>query len=132
MDFNGLLLALKTYQRFDPSGWVGIYKLLPMWAGIACCVLGLLLLLFGGGRLLFRIVAGPIGALMGYLWTGTVTMKLGMADTDPRLPSLVAVTLLALGFLFPPAITFVGVGLPVGLVAGQIAGPNDFMLGFVP
>lgn len=132
MDFQALLLALKTYQTFNPSGWVGIYRVLPMWAGIACCVLGLLLLLFGGERVLFRVVAGPLGAVMGLLWTGVVLTRLGMTDLDPRLPSGVAAALLALGFLFPPAITFLGIGLPLGLVAGEIAGANDFMLGFGP
>ncbi|XXF76711.1 hypothetical protein P2318_27185 [Myxococcaceae bacterium GXIMD 01537] len=132
MDFQALLLALKTYQTYNPSGWVGIYRVLPMWAGIACCVLGLLLLLFGGGKLLFRIVAGPVGAVLGYLWTGVVTAKLGLTNLDPRLPSGVALGLLGLGFIFPPAITFLGVGLPLGLAAGQIAGQADFLLGFVP
>lgn len=132
MDVQALLLALKSYQTFNPSGWVGIYRVLPMWAGLACCVLGLALLLFGGGKVLFRVVAGPIGALMGYLWTGVVATRLGFTDLDPRLPSASAAVLLALGFAFPPAITFLGVGLPLGLIAGQIAGQSDFMLGFAP
>ncbi len=132
MDIQPLLLGLKSYQTFNPSGWVGIYRLLPMWAGIALAVLGLLLLLFGGGKVLFRVVAGPIGAIMGYVWTGVVTTKLGFTGLDPRLPSIVAAALLALGFLFPPAISFLGIGLPLGLLAGEIAGQNDFMLGFAP
>jgi hypothetical protein len=132
MNFQALLQALKTYQTFNPSGWVSLYKLLPMYAGIACGVLGLLMLLFGGGKVLFRIVAGPIGALMGYLWTPVVIAKLGLSDVDPRMPSIAAAVLLVLGFLFPPAVTFVGVGLPVGLLAGQIAGQSDFLLGFAP
>jgi len=132
MDVQALLLALKSYQTFSPSGWVGIYRVLPMWAGLACCVLGLLLLLFGGGKVLFRVVAGPIGAVMGYLWTSVVATRLGFTELDPRLPSAAAAVLLALGFAFPPAITFLGVGVPLGLVAGQIAGQSDFMLGFAP
>lgn len=125
------LQALKAYQTFDPSGWVNIYRLLPMWAGIVCGVLGLVLLLAGGGRM-FRVVAGPVGAVIGLMWTGTVTQKLGLGGLDPRMPTFVAAGLMALGFLFPPAITFLGVGVPLGLVAGQIAGPSDFLLGFAP
>jgi large-conductance mechanosensitive channel len=132
MELEALLLALKSYQTYNPSGWVGIYRVLPMWAGIASCVLGLLLLLFGGGRVLFRIVAGPIGAVLGYVWTPVLIAKFGLTGVDPRLPSMAAAVLLVLGFLFPPAITFLGVGLPLGLVAGQIAGTTDFLLGFVP
>jgi hypothetical protein len=56
--------ALKAYQTYNPQGWVGLYRVLPMWAGILFCVLGLSLLLFGGGRA-FRLVAGPVGALIG-------------------------------------------------------------------
>jgi large-conductance mechanosensitive channel len=131
MEFEALLLALKSYQTYNPSGWVGLYRVLPMWAGIAACVLGLLLLLFGGGRVLFRVVAGPIGAVLGYVWTPIIIAKLGLTGVDPRMPSMAAAVLLVLGFLFPPSITFVGVGLPLGLIAGQIAG-NDFLLGFAP
>ncbi|WP_163995503.1 hypothetical protein [Pyxidicoccus caerfyrddinensis] len=128
---EGLLQALRAYETFNPSGWVGIYRLLPMWAGIICCVVGVTLLLAGGGRM-FRVLAGPIGALLGVWCTGIVTTKLGMPEVVPRLPTIVAAVLLALGFLFPPAITFVGLGVPLGLVAGQIAGPQDFLLGFAP
>ncbi|MCP3164568.1 hypothetical protein [Myxococcus qinghaiensis] len=129
---EGLLQALKAYQELNPSGWVGIYRLLPMWAGIVCCVAGVTLLLVGGGPRVFRVLAGPIGALLGLVWTGAITAKLGLPDLDPRAPSIVAAVLLALGFLFPPAITFVGLGVPLGLLAGQIAGPQDFLLGFAP
>ncbi|MCP3101148.1 hypothetical protein LZ198_19925 [Myxococcus sp. K15C18031901] len=129
---EGLLQALKSYQEFNPSGWVGIYRLLPMWAGIIACVLGLTLLLVGGGPRMFRVLAGPIGALLGLLWTGVVLAKLGLPEVDPRMPSIVAAVLLVLGFAFPPAVTFIGLGIPLGLVAGQIAGPQDFLLGFAP
>ncbi|NMO18207.1 hypothetical protein HPC49_11150 [Pyxidicoccus fallax] len=130
---EGLLQALKAYQTFNPSGWVGIYRLLPMWGGIVCCVVGVTLLLAGGGRL-FRVLAGPIGAGVGLMWTGVVASKLGLSTEmmGGRLPTIVAAVLLALGFLFPPAITFLGLGVPLGLLAGQIAGPPDFLLGFAP
>ncbi|MBJ6759470.1 hypothetical protein JGU66_01765 [Myxococcaceae bacterium JPH2] len=128
---EGFLTALKAYQTFNPAGWVAIYRLLPMWAGIVACVVGLVLLVAGGGRA-FRVLAGPVGAILGLVWTGAVTQKLGMGELSPQLPTFVAAGLMVLGFLFPPAITFVGVGIPLGLVAGQIAGPGDFLLGFAP
>jgi len=46
--------------------------------------------------------------------------KLGLSGLDPRLSTAVAAVLLVLGFLFPPAIVCLGVGIPVGLLGGQI------------
>jgi hypothetical protein len=128
---DAYLEALKAYQTFNPAGWVALYRLLPMWAGIVSCVLGLALLLFGGGKL-FRVLAGPLGALLGLGWTGVLLAKLNVTGTDPRLPGLVAAGLALLGFVFPPAIVFLGVGIPVGLLGGEIAGPADYLVGFAP
>jgi len=128
---EGFIQALKAYQSFNPPGWVAIYRLLPMWAGILCCVLGITLLLFGGGRA-FRVVSGPVGAVMGLVWTPFLGAKFGLEMTDPRVPSLVAAALALVGFIFPPVISFLGVGIPLGLAAGQLAGPSDFVLGFAP
>jgi hypothetical protein len=127
---DAYLQALKAYQTFNPSGWVAIYRLLPMWAGIVSCVVGLTLLLFGGGRL-FRVIAGPMGALIGLGWTGVLTAKLGL-PLDPRLPTAAAAVLALVGFIFPPALVYVGVGIPVGLLGGEIAGPGDYLIGFAP
>jgi hypothetical protein len=127
---EAFIQALKAYQTFNPQGWVGVYRLLPMWAGILCCALGLLLLFFGGGRV-FRLVAGPVGTIIGLTWTPLIAAHFGMTEVDPRLPSLVAAALALLGFVVPPAMAFLGVGVPLGLLAGQFAG-DDFMLGFVP
>jgi hypothetical protein len=123
--------ALKAYQTINPQGWVAIYRLLPMWAGIVCCALGLVLLLVGGGRA-FRLVAGPVGAIIGLTWTSVIASKLGLTELDPRLPTVVAGLLAVAGFALPPIITFLGVGVPLGLLAGQLAGQQDFLLGFVP
>jgi hypothetical protein len=128
---DAYLEALKAYQTFNPAGWVALYRLLPMWAGIVSCVLGLALLLFGGGKL-FRVLAGPLGALLGLGWTGVLLAKLNITGMDPRLPGIVAAVLALLGFLFPPAIVFLGVGIPVGLLGGEIAGPADYLVGFAP
>ncbi|MFP2963453.1 hypothetical protein ACLEPN_38365 [Myxococcus sp. 1LA] len=127
---EGLLQALGAYQTFNPPGWVAIYRLLPMWAGIVCCVAGVTLLVAGGGKM-FRVLAGPIGAVLGLLWTPILVMKLGLPDVT-RMATIAAAVLMALGFLLPTAITFLGVGVPLGLLAGQIAGQQDFLLGFAP
>ncbi|HYO58771.1 hypothetical protein [Archangium sp.] len=128
---DAYLEALKAYQTFNPAGWVAIHRLLPMWAGIVCCGVGLGLLLFGGGRL-FRVLAGPLGALIGMGWTGVLLAKFGVTGMDPRLPGAAAAVLSVLGFLFPPAIISLGVGIPVGLLGGEIAGSNGFLIGFAP
>lgn len=128
---DAYLEALKAYQTFNPAGWVALYRLLPMWAGIVSCVLGLVLLLFGGGKL-FRVLAGPLGALIGLGWTGVILTRLNLTGMDPRLPGLVAAGLALLGFIVPPAIVFLGVGIPVGLLGGEIAGPADYLVGFAP
>ncbi|ABF89925.1 MULTISPECIES: hypothetical protein [Myxococcus] len=127
---EGLLQALGAYQTFNPTGWVAVYRMLPMWAGIVCCVAGVTLLVAGGGKL-FRVLAGPIGAVLGLLWTPVLVMKLGLPDVA-KMSTIAAAVLMALGFLLPTAITFLGVGVPLGLVAGQIAGQQDFLLGFAP
>jgi hypothetical protein len=128
---EGFIQALKAYQTFNPPGWVGIYRLLPMWAGIVCCVLGISMLLFGGGRA-FRAVSGPVGAIIGLAWAPVVSSKFGLEMADPRVPSLVAAALALVGFIFPPVIIFLGVGIPLGLAAGKLAGPTDFFVGFAP
>src|SRR5689334_1778013 len=101
-----------------------------MWAGLVACVVGLVLLLFGGGRL-FRALAGPLGALIGLGWTGVLAAKLGF-PLDPRLPMGAAAVLALLGFVLPPTVVYVGVGIPVGLLGGEIAGSSDYLIGFVP
>ncbi|HSP80224.1 MAG TPA: hypothetical protein VLQ93_16955 [Myxococcaceae bacterium] len=128
---DAYLHALRAYQSFNPSGWVAIYRLLPMWAGILCCALGVVLLLFGGGRL-FRLMAGPLGAAIGMGFTGAVLAKFGLSHLDSRLPLGVGAALAVLGFAFPPGVLYFGVGIPVGLLGGEIAGPQDFLIGFAP
>ncbi len=128
---DAYLEALKAYQTFDPAGWVALHRLLPPWAGLVCCLGGLVLLLFGGGRL-FRVLAGPLGALIGLGWTGVLLTKFGVAGADPRLPGAAAAGLSVLGFLFPPIVIYLGVGIPVGLLGGEIAKPHDFLIGFAP
>ena len=68
--------ALEPYRHLDPPGWVGLHVYLPVWAGLLCIAVGLLMALWGGGRL-FRVVAGPLGAIIGTVWVGTLAGRLG-------------------------------------------------------
>ena len=118
---EAFIQALKAYQKFNPSGWVGIYRLLPMWGGIVLCALGLIMLLVGGGRA-FRLVAGPVGALMGLTFTSIIAGKFGleiMTPVSPRGGLLLALV----GFLFPPAISFLGSRRPAGARCRAAGGP---------
>jgi hypothetical protein len=125
------LKALEAYQRFDPPGWVALYKQVHPWAGIAASLVGLVLLLFGGGKL-FRVLAGPLGALIGLAWTDVLLARLGLSGMDPRMPQLVSALFALLGFALPPAVIYLGAGIPVGLLGGEIAGPDNFLIGFGP
>jgi hypothetical protein len=124
------LRAIEAYSRFDPAGWVSLYRFFPSWAGAVLAVLGALMMLFGGGRL-FRLVASPLGAAVGLLWTPVVAAKLGMSSQAPQIRIFATLGLSGLGLLYPPGVTFFAVGVPLGLVAGEMAG-NDWVMGFVP
>ena len=128
MDLHQVLLA---YRSFNPAGWVSVYRALPTWAGILCVLLGVTLLLFGGGRF-FRLVSGPAGALVGYLWAPIVTLRFGL-NLDPNGVGLVAAAALGVaGTVLPAAAVFFAVGLPAGFAAGNLAGESDWFLGFLP
>jgi hypothetical protein len=128
MDLHQVLLA---YRSFNPAGWVSVYRAMPTWVGILCVGLGITLLLFGGGRF-FRLVAGPAGALVGYLWAPIVTLRFGL-NLDPDAVATVAAAGLGVaGVSLPASTIFFGVGLPAGFAAGNLAGESDWLLGFFP
>ena len=125
------LRAIEAYQRFDPAGWVSLFRFFPAWAGGLMIVGGVLMMLFGGGKL-FRLIAGPLGAAVGFLWAPVLANKLGYAPQAEQARVVAAIGIAGLGFLFPPAATFFAFGIPVGLVAADMAGVNDWLLGFIP
>jgi len=123
--------ALEPYRHLDPSGWVGFFRSLPVWAGVLFIALGAFMLFVGGGRL-FRLVAAPLGAIIGMIWVGTVLSRLGIS-APPQQVTLVSATALALlGLLFPPGVVFFAFGIPIGLIAAQLVGPTDWLLAFLP
>lgn len=123
--------ALEPYRHWDPAGWVGLYRFLPVYAGLACVAFGAAMLFFGGGRL-FRVVAGPLGAAIGVVWAGALAVRLGFAGLQQQVTLVAGGGLLALGLIYPPAVVFFAFGVPGGLLAGQLAGGSDWLLGFVP
>lgn len=126
-----LQAAFEPYRHVDPIGWVGLYRFLPVWAGLLAIVLGVLMILFGGGRL-FRLVAGPLGAAIATIWAGLLAAKLGFGSMQKGITLISTFALLGAGFLFPPIVVFFAFGVPLGLLAGQLAGSTDWLLGFVP
>lgn len=123
--------AFEHYRHVDPIGWISVYRLLPASAGVGLAVLGAFLILFGGRRL-FRLVAGPLGALLAAVWAGTLATRLGFGPVQRQATVVSTFALLGAGFLFPPIVVFLAFGLPVGLLAGQLAGSADWLLGFAP
>lgn len=123
--------AFEPYRHWDPVGWVGLFRFVPVYAGLGCAAFGAVMLFFGGGRL-FRLVAGPLGAGIGVVWAGALAVRLGFAGLQQQATLVAGGALLALGLLYPPVVVFFAFGVPSGLVAGQLAGGSDWLLGFVP
>lgn len=123
--------ALEPYRHFDPSGWVGLFRFLPVWAGLLLAAVGVVLLLRGGG-VLFRAVAGPLGLVIGQIWIGPLAARLGFGANQAQIALAASGILCVLGFVLPLSSVFFGFGIPIGLMAANLAGPSDWLLGFVP
>jgi hypothetical protein len=126
-----LTQALEAYRSFSPAAWVGVYRILPTYAGILFVLGGLVLLLFGGGPA-FRIVAVPLSATVGFLWGNLVLVRLGFNPNERVASIAFAISLGILGFALPQAALFFAVGIPIGMAVGQLAGQADWFLGFLP
>ena len=123
--------ALEPYKHFDPAGWVGLFRFLPVWAGLLLAALGIGMLLRGGGAL-FRLVAGPLGLVIGQIWIGPLAARLGFGTQQQQIALGASALLCVLGFAVPASTVFFGFGIPIGLMAANLAGPSDWLLGFVP
>ncbi|MBL8952433.1 MAG: hypothetical protein JNK82_16755 [Myxococcaceae bacterium] len=69
---------------------------------------------------------------MGLLWGSLLATKLGVPGTPQQITMVSSVGLAILGFLFPPGALFFVVGIPGGLLAGELVGGSDWVLGFFP
>lgn len=123
--------ALEPYRHLDPVGWVGAFRFLPVWGGLVAAAVGVLMMLFGGRRL-FRIVAGPLGAAIGGIWAATIAARMGFGSAAKQVSLVATFGLFGLGLIYPPIVVFFTFGVPAGLLAGQLAGPTDWLLGFGP
>jgi hypothetical protein len=123
--------AFEPYRHLDPIGWVGVFRFIPVWGGLVAIALGVLMMLFGG-RQLFRLVAGPLGALIATVWAGPLAARLGFGSSMRQITLVATLGLLTAGLIWPPVVVFFAFGVPAGLIGGQIAGPNDWLLGFGP
>lgn len=122
--------AFEPYRHLDPVGWVGVFRFLPVWGGLVAVAVGVLMMLFGG-RQLFRLVAGPMGALIATVWAAPLAQRLGFGAQIRQITMVATIGLFGAGVLFPPAVIFFAFGVPAGLAGGQLAG-NDWLLGFGP
>lgn len=122
--------ALEPYKHFDPTGWVNLFRFFPVWAGVLVALVGVGLLLRGGG-VLFRGVAGPLGLIIGQIWIGPLAARLGFQNLQQQVSLGASALLCVLGFVMPASTVFFGFGIPIGLMAANLAGP-DWLLGFVP
>lgn len=123
--------ALEPYKHFDPAGWVALFRFLPLWAGLLMAALGIGMLLRGGGAM-FRLVAGPLGLVIGQIWIGPLAARLGFGSQQQQIALGASALLCVLGFAMPASTVFFGFGIPIGLMAANLAGPSDWLLGFVP
>jgi hypothetical protein len=123
--------AFEPYRHVDPVGWVNVFRFIPVWGGLLAVALGVTMLLFGGRRL-FRLVAGPLGAVIATVWAGVLAQRLGFGASARAITTVASVGLLAAGLLYPPIVVFFAFGVPVGLLGGQLAGNADWLLGFIP
>jgi hypothetical protein len=123
--------ALEPYKHLDPTGWVGLFRFFPLWAGIVAVLGGVLLLTRGGGGL-FRFIAGPLGLLIGQIWIGPVAARFGFGAYQSQIALVSSAVLGVLGLIAPAATVFFGFGVPIALMAANLAGPSDWLLGFVP
>ncbi len=123
--------AFEPYRHLDPLGWIGFFRVLPVWAGLLAIVFGGLMLFFGRGRL-FRIVAVPLGAAIGLIWFAAIAQRFGLTAPASQVTLGAAIVMALLGLAFPPGVVFFAFGMPIGLLAAQLVGPTDWLLAFMP
>ncbi len=126
-----LLAQLEPYRHLDPAGWFALAAKLPLWAAIVLLGVSVGMVLFGGGRL-FRLVAVPLGVFVAAVWLGPLAARLGFPKAQTQVAAVGMVVLGLAGVFSPAIVVFAAVGVPVGLLVGNLAGPTDWLLGFAP
>lgn len=123
--------ALGVFRTLDPAGWLGAAAGLPWPLSVVALLLGAFLVVAGGGKA-FRIIAAPLGALLGLLWGEALAGPLGLQGSETAVALGSAALLFALGALAPSVVVAIAFGAPVGLAFGGLVGKTGFLLGFVP
>ncbi len=118
--------------QFDPEGWVALHKSIPLWLGGGLVAFGLLACLFGSHKILFRAVLTPLALVLG-LRLGPQLAELAHLKLSAQLSRQLAAALLSAAALaYPPIVLFLGFGALGGLLGGEIAGNDDYWMGFGP
>jgi hypothetical protein len=129
---SGLLTdALSVFRTPDPAAWLSLAARLPWALGLVAALLGGFLLVAGGGKA-FRVIAAPVGALLGLLWGEALAGPLGLAGSETALAIGASLVLFGVGALAPSVVVAIAFGAPVGLAFGGLVGNTGFLLGFVP
>src|SRR5271169_140743 len=123
--------ALSVFRSSDPSAWLSLSRRVQWVMAAAAAMLGAFLLVAGGGKA-FRVIAAPVGALLGLLWGEALAGPLGLAGSETALAIGAAVVLFCIGALAPSVVVAIAFGAPVGLAFGGLVGNTGFLLGFVP
>jgi hypothetical protein len=131
VNFGLLSDALSVFRTPDPAAWLSLAGRLAWPLALALAVLGALLLAAGGGKA-FRLIAAPVGALLGLLWGEALAGPLGLAGSETALAIGAAVVLFGIGAIAPSVVVAIAFGAPVGLAFGGLVGNTGFLLGFVP
>jgi hypothetical protein len=129
---SGLLTnALSVFRTSDPAAWLSLSARLPWLVALGAAVVGGFLLVAGGGKA-FRVIAAPVGALLGLLWGEALAGPLGLAGSETAVAVGSALVLFGIGALAPSVVVAIAFGAPVGLAFGGLVGNTGFLLGFVP
>jgi hypothetical protein len=114
----------------DASRLVNAARELPLPLGVALVVAGLVSCLAGGRRYVFRLVLAPLAIAAGLAFGPKAAPLLHLS---PTLSSYLAAGLVGTtALLLPPAILFVAFGALGALLGAELAGENDYWLGFIP
>jgi len=129
---SGLLTnALSVFRTSDPAVWLSLSARLPWVLALGAAVLGAFLLVAGGGKA-FRVIAAPVGALLGLLWGEALAGPLGLAGSETAVAVGSSLVLFGIGALAPSVVVAIAFGAPIGLAFGELVGNTGFLLGFVP
>lgn len=134
---NALLHALATtlepFHRVDPAGWFAWRTQLGQTALLICMAVGAFCLAIGAHEKLFRLVAVPLGVLLGVALTPTVVALIGKGAIPPALIELALPAALGvLAGVVPQTIAFVALGAVGAVIGTQVVAEHELLIGALP